>query len=479
MNALHRRILLTTLKVGDLVLATLSYGAAAFLLVSAGHGSSFVGFLSMRIKLGNFIIFGVALLAWHFIYSLGHLYESKRLSTGKEAMLEEMKATGLAALCLMVLAVLFKITMITLPFLFLFWTINTFAILASRLVIRRTLAQVRKHGRNLRCIVILGTNTRALEFARRLRAKPEWGYRNLGFIDEPWHGLKEFRRTGQTLVCSFSGLAEFLRNTIVDEVAIYLPLRSFHAQASAIAGLCAQHGITVRYDSDIFGMKRVRGPIEAFDADPYLANYHEGRDGWARIFKRLLDISGSLALLVILSPVLVAAAVLIRLTSKGPVLFFQERIGINKRRFLIWKFRTMVTDAEALMPQLEKQNEVSGPVFKIKHDPRITKVGKWLRRSSIDELPQLFNVLKGDMSLVGPRPLPLRDFQGFNEDWQRRRFSVRPGITCLWQVQGRSAIGFEQWMALDIQYLDEWSLWLDLKILAMTIPAVVKGSGAA
>ena len=131
------------------------------------------------------------------------------------------------------------------------------------------------------------------------------------------------------------------------------------------------------------------------------------------------------------------------------------------------------------MPELEKQNEATGPVFKIKHDPRITKIGKVLRRTSIDELPQLFNVLKGDMSLVGPRPLPLRDFEGFSEDWQRRRFSVRPGITCLWQVQGRSSIGFEQWMALDLQYLDEWSLWLDLKILALTIPAVVKGSGAA
>ena len=136
-------------------------------------------------------------------------------------------------------------------------------------------------------------------------------------------------------------------------------------------------------------------------------------------------------------------------------------------------------NAEQMMSQLEKLNEVSGPVFKIKDDPRITAIGKWLRRTSIDELPQFFNVLKGDMSLVGPRPLPMRDYQGFNEDWQRRRFSVRPGITCLWQVQGRSSIAFEQWMELDIQYLDEWSLWLDLKILARTIPAVVKGSGAA
>ena len=175
----------------------------------------------------------------------------------------------------------------------------------------------------------------------------------------------------------------------------------------------------------------------------------------------------------------VVVAVLIQLYSPGPVFFRQERMGLNKRRFLIFKFRTMVPNAEKMMAQLEGHNEVSGPVFKIKKDPRITPIGKVLRRTSIDELPQLFNVLKGDMSLVGPRPLPVRDYEGFSEDWQRRRFSVRPGITCLWQVSGRSSLPFEQWMKLDLQYMDEWSLWLDMKILAQTVSAVLKGSGAA
>jgi exopolysaccharide biosynthesis polyprenyl glycosylphosphotransferase len=478
MHALHRKILLVSLKVGDLLLATLAYGLASFLLVNFGTGPTFSGFLSMRIKLGNFLVFGVALLAWHLIYSVCHLYESKRLCTAREVMLEILKATGLAAACLLVIAALFKIRMITFPFLILFWSINSLALLASRALLRRLLGGIRKYGRNLRYTIILGTNSRALAFARLLRGKPEWGYRNLGFVDDPWSGLTDFYRTGNSLVSDFDGLAEFLRNNIVDEVAIYLPLRSLHAQASAVAALCEQHGITVRYDSDVFGVSTKRTPAEDFDADPYFVHSREHRDGWAFVLKRLFDICSSFALLLLFLPLLVIAACLIKLTSPGPVFFLQERIGTNKRRFHIWKFRTMVPEAESLMPQLEAKNEVSGPVFKIKNDPRITPIGKWMRRTSIDELPQLVNVLKGDMSLVGPRPLPVRDFHGFSEDWQRRRFSVRPGITCLWQVQGRSAIGFEQWMELDLKYLDEWSLWLDLKILAMTIPAVVKGFGA-
>jgi len=184
-------------------------------------------------------------------------------------------------------------------------------------------------------------------------------------------------------------------------------------------------------------------------------------------------------MITLLLPLFVLTAVLIRLTSRGPAVFVQKRLGLNKRHFGIYKFRTMVVDAEKRMKEIEHLNEVTGPVFKIKNDPRITPLGRFLRKTSIDELPQLFNVLKGDMSLVGPRPLPIRDYEGFNEDWQRRRFSVRPGITCLWQIGGRSSISFEKWMELDLQYIDKWSLKLDMEILVKTIPAVLRGSGAA
>jgi lipopolysaccharide/colanic/teichoic acid biosynthesis glycosyltransferase len=172
-------------------------------------------------------------------------------------------------------------------------------------------------------------------------------------------------------------------------------------------------------------------------------------------------------------------AILVKLTSPGPVFFRQLRVGLNKRQFSIYKFRTMVANAEQLQDQLLSMNEMAGPVFKIKKDPRITPLGRILRNTSVDELPQLFNVLKGDMSLVGPRAMSIRDYQLFDKDWQRRRFSVKPGITCLWQIQGRNSIPFEKWMELDMQYIDTWSLWLDLKILMQTVPAVLRGTGAA
>jgi exopolysaccharide biosynthesis polyprenyl glycosylphosphotransferase len=258
-----------------------------------------------------------------------------------------------------------------------------------------------------------------------------------------------------------------------------LPFGSFYHHWSKVASLCAHHGIIVRLNSDTFGLSNARWLAEDVGGGHYIATHTGAGEGWPMAVKRTLDIAISSVLILLLAPLLIGVAIAIKLTSPGPVLFLQERVGINKRRFNICKFRTMVPHAEQLMASLESKNEVSGPVFKIRNDPRITPIGRFLRRSSVDELPQLFNVLKGDMSLVGPRPLPVRDYEGFNEDWQRRRFSVKPGITCLWQVNGRSAISFEQWMLLDLKYLDEWSLWLDLKILARTVPAVVRGSGAA
>jgi exopolysaccharide biosynthesis polyprenyl glycosylphosphotransferase len=328
-------------------------------------------------------------------------------------------------------------------------------------------------------MLVLGTNPRAVEFARRISASRERGYRLLGFVDNEWPGMADFMQRGLLLVSDFSGLAEFLRRNVVDEVAIYLPFGSFYRHSAEVAALCEQHGIIMRFNSDIFGLKTTRWRAEEFDGDHYIATYPGAGDGWPLFMKRALDITISVSLLLFLAPLLVGVAFAIKLTSPGSIFFLQERIGLNKRRFRICKFRTMGPDAEKMMAKLEDKNEVSGPVFKIKNDPRITPIGRFLRKSSIDELPQLFNVLKGDMSMVGPRPMAVRDYDGFNEDWQRRRFSVKPGITCLWQVNGRNSIPFDQWMLLDMQYMDEWSLWLDLKIMAKTIPAVMRGEGAA
>jgi exopolysaccharide biosynthesis polyprenyl glycosylphosphotransferase len=478
-NLINRHILLTCLKVFDLVLLTASYGLATILTLRGSRGVSFAQFMSMRIKLSNCLIFAAALLAWHVIFLLCGFYKSNRLTSRKEEITAEWKASTLATICLLLVAVSFSIRMVTPTFLVVFWCISSLGIALGRFVLRCFLVQLRIKGRNLRYVLILGTNRRALEFARRIEVTPEWGYRNLGFIDTEWAGTTEFRQSNFRIVCDRAGLPEFLRNNVVDEVAIYLPLRSFYEDASQIAALCEQHGIIVRFDSDIFGLRTQRTWTEETDRPQAIATRSSMQEGWPMAVKRMLDVVGSLMLLVLLCPLFLVVAILIKITSNGPVFFLQERVGLNKRRFFIHKFRTMVPQAEKLMANLEKMNELSGPVFKIKNDPRITPIGKWLRRASVDELPQLLNVLKGDMSLVGPRPLPVRDYEGFDQDWQRRRFCTRPGITCLWQVQGRSAIGFDQWMKLDMQYVDEWSLWLDLKILVRTIPAVLKGSGAA
>jgi len=478
-NEAKRRFLLNALKLYDLGIIVVSFGLATYLLVHAEHKVSLHDFLAMRVKVSNCAIFAVAMFCCHAIFSLCGLYQSRRLSTRLAESTDALKATSLSTVCLALVAVFFSVRMITVPFLITFYAISSLLVVASRFFLQYWLAIVRRHGHNLRYMLILGTNSRAIEFARKIEAAPERGYQLLGFVDEDWSRMEEFNATGYKVCCDYAGLAEYLRRNVVDEVAIYLPLRSFYEHSSQVAALCEQHGMVMRFASDIFGLKTARSRTEEFEGDHHIAAYTGVRDGWPLLVKRILDLAISFVLLVALTPLFLVVAALIKLTSPGPVFFRQERMGINKRRFVIYKFRTMVPNAEEMMESLEDLNEVSGPVFKIMDDPRIIPIGKFLRRTSIDELPQLFNILKGDMSLVGPRPLPVRDYQGFNQDWQRRRFTVRPGITCLWQVNGRSSIPFEQWMRLDLQYMDEWSLWLDLKILARTIPAVLRGSGAA
>jgi len=479
MSTAKRRLFLGMLKVFNLGLVSLAFSTATALQIQ--HQSASVtlsSFLAMRVKLVNLVIFAIILVTWHAILSLCGLYESQRLASRVSMVANAIKATTLATLFSGVIAIACQISLITPLFLFWLWVFASLLVAGTRILIRSGLEIVRLRGRNLRHILILGTNRRAIDFARRLDATPELGYCVLGFVDATWYDRSE-PGTAHPLCCDFERLADFLRQNVVDEVANYLPLRSFYERSSQIAALCEQHGIFMRFDLELFNLKIARARTDELDGTTHITAHSSLLDGWPTMLKRLLDVVFSFSLLAVLSPLLGAIAILIKLTSTGPVLFRQERMGLNKRRFAMNKFRTMVPNAEKLLPRLEALNEASGPVFKIKNDPRVTPMGRILRRTSLDELPQLFNVLSGDMSLVGPRPLPVRDYEGFNEDWQRRRFSVRPGITCLWQVNGRSNVAFDQWMKLDLQYLDEWSIWLDMKILAQTIPAVMKGSGAA
>jgi exopolysaccharide biosynthesis polyprenyl glycosylphosphotransferase len=300
----------------------------------------------------------------------------------------------------------------------------------------------------------------------------------LGFVDRTWPSLEEFRQTGFRLICDFDGLLAFVRDNVVDEVVVTLPIKSFYSEASRIAALCEEQGITTHILSNLFDPTLARSKTDGLNHDSLITLPRGTPEGWTLHVKRLMDIGISSVGIICLAPVFLIVSALIRLTSRGPAYFVQKRLGLNKRLISVYKFRTMVLDAEHKQVDLEHLNEVTGPVFKIKNDPRITAVGQFLRTTSVDELPQLFNVLKGDMSLVGPRPLPLRDYQGFDKDWQRRRFSIRPGITCLWQISGRSSIPFDRWMELDMEYIDRWSVWLDLQILIKTVPAVLRGSGA-
>jgi exopolysaccharide biosynthesis polyprenyl glycosylphosphotransferase len=358
----------------------------------------------------------------------------------------------------------------------LFGILSFSALMFTRLAGRAIMHVLRAHERNLRNILIVGTNHRSDRFARDIVQHPEWGYRVQGFIDEQrWH-----ERTSDLgpLLGGFEAIPAVLRTLSVDEVIITLPLASFYHQIAEIVATCRHHGIAVHSIGTFFDREESKRTTYLTGPLGSITLHDESWDARASMIKRVADIVISSIALIILAPVLLTIVVLIKLTSEGPVFFTQTRLGYGKRPFQIFKFRTMVQNAEKLIAQVEHLNETQGPTFKLKNDPRITTLGKFLRKTSLDELPQLINVLVGDMSLVGPRPLPLRDYQGFSQDWHRRRFSVKPGITCLWQVMGRSSIGFDEWMALDLRYIDQWSVWLDFKILAQTIPAVFRGSGA-
>ncbi len=254
---------------------------------------------------------------------------------------------------------------------------------------------------------------------------------------------------------------------------------TYFEQVEYVIRACELEGVEVWLIADFFATQISRTSFDELLDRPLLVFRTTPEASWQSVLKHVMDLVGAFILLILLSPLFLLVAIAIKLTSPGPVFFQQQRSGQNGAPFTLYKFRTMITNAEQLKHELEAMNEMSGPVFKVTNDPRITRMGKWLRRYSLDELPQLFNVLRGEMSLVGPRPLPVDEVRRFSDLAHRRRLSVKPGITCLWQISGRNQIkDFKDWVRLDLEYIDNWSLWLDLSILLRTIPAVFAATGA-
>jgi exopolysaccharide biosynthesis polyprenyl glycosylphosphotransferase len=475
----RHRLKVAALQLTDLASLTLAFLVATWLVPYHLESISVEEFLSLRLKILNFALFLCLLLAWHVTFAAFGLYDPKRTALSGRRLLHLGGAVGLCALLVLLQAIPFDVDLVSAPFLSVLWLAGSAIVAGSRLLLGSGLDRLERHTASERRILIVGTGPAALRFAEDLERNQEPGCRILGFVDDEWAGIGGFHASGRRVICDLKNFASFVRDQVADEVVIALPLSVLQPRREAILGTCERLGVTVRFLACVFSDLEVGVLAGEGARGAVLMTVFNGKiEGWAQTVKRLMDVALAAVLLLAFAPIFAVAALAVRVSSPGSIFFGQERVGLNGRRFLMYKFRTMTPDAEERLAEIEHLNEAGGPVFKLKEDPRVTRVGRFLRSSSVDELPQLLNVLKGDMSLVGPRPLPLRDVRGFDEDRHRRRFSVRPGITGLWQVSGRSLIGFEEWMELDLRYIEEWSLTLDLEILARTPAAVLRREGA-
>jgi len=349
------------------------------------------------------------------------------------------------------------------------------ALTVSRATMFGTLHYLRRSGRNYRNLLIVGCGPRAVSITQTILAHPEWGIRIAGYVDDGTSAVSTPIPEDQ--IAKFIDVPRILRDRMIDEVLIACP-RTMLPGIAPVVEEASAIGVPVTLLSDLFGDHLPPPRVGLFDSLVTLSFAPVQHNQSALMVKRAIDIVGSIIGLLLAAPILGVAALAIRIESGGCVLFRQKRAGLNGRPFQVLKLRTMFEDAESRKKELLALNEMDGPVFKISNDPRITRVGAILRKWSLDELPQLWNVLCGDMSLVGPRPPTFDEIIHYSRS-DRRRLSMRPGITCIWQVSGRNTIGFNHWMRLDLLYIDTWSIMLDFRILLQTVPAVLLRKGAS
>jgi exopolysaccharide biosynthesis polyprenyl glycosylphosphotransferase len=420
-------------------------------------------------------LLAVVLPLWIMLLAAQRLTAPGQVLSLRREALKELQVAALGVLVLAAAGYLLRLHFISRPFLLLFGVANGAVLAAARVLERRT-----SWGRSLaevpeRMVVVVGCGAEAVAIARQVVAHRAWGLSLRGLVDADGCGCTEVE--GFPVIAGVRDLEELLTREVVDEVVLAVPTRQLGELEPAILH-CQEQGVRVRVALQPFPHLQPHVEVESLDGTPLLTFSTMPTAPLALFVKRVIDVVVSLLSLVLTAPLWAVIAVAVRLTSSGPVLYRQVRCGLHGRRFVLLKFRTMVEHAEKLQGEVAHLNVMDGPVFKAPADPRVTPVGRLLRRSSLDELPQLLNVLTGDMALVGPRP-PIPEEVDQYQPWQRRRLAMKPGITCLWQISGRSELDFATWMELDLAYIDSWSLWLDLKIMALTVPAVVSGRGAS
>ncbi|MEW6443464.1 MAG: sugar transferase [bacterium] len=418
-----------------------------------------------------------ALPLWYFLLRFNGLYESRRTDNALKVSWIAAKSVAEGIVLLILLAYVMKVAPISRSFLFLFGGINVSLLVLEKALLKKLLHAIREKGYNFRRVLIVGSGVRALSVARKILSHREWGLQIFGFLSHSPADVGKSIEDGGQVLGTLSDLQQVISSSPIDEVHIALPLLNLDT-ITRMLEICEEQGVRARVMLDLYSPTISKVHLEDFHGTPMLTFTASPVENWQMFLKAALDRSTALVMLSVLWPLFLIVALLIKIDSAGPVFFVQERVGLYKRRFRMYKFRTMVDRAEELLPELSGLNELSGPVFKMKRDPRRTRVGRILRMASLDELPQLLNVLRGEMSFIGPRP-PIPSEIAQYKPWQYRRLSMKPGISGLWQVSGRTELDFDRWMELDLFYIDHWSLKLDFMILLKTLPAVLLGRGAS
>ncbi len=414
-------------------------------------------------------------LIWVIILSIYGLYQGYRTRSFAR-MMGLVVISGLwATLASGNFVFLMKLEMTSRLFFGVYATTAYILILLDKLAIIKIMDNAHSKGYNQENLLIVGTGQRALEFIEAVQQHSTWGLNIVGLIDDD-HELYGKEINGYRVIGKIKDIPFIINQIVIDRVIFVVPRHWLPLIEEAILA-CEEVGINTSLSLDFYNLNFARTKLSDFNGFPLVEFQTFQAKEWQLFIKRMIDIFVSATVLLIMSPILLLIALLIKLTSPGPVFFKQERSGLKGRKFTLYKFRSMVVNAEEIKEELMDQNEMDGPVFKIKKDPRITLVGAFIRKTSLDEYPQLLNVLKGDMSIVGPRP-PIPSEVDNYQIWQRRRLSLKPGITCIWQVSGRNKLSFDQWMKMDLEYIDSWSLLLDMKILFRTFFVVLSGYGA-